>query len=145
MDWNTPTLWWLATGALVAAELATGTFYLLMVALGCAVGALAAHAGLSGTAQVASAALLGLAATAAWHLHRLRQPPALPSASNRDVNLDIGSPVRVEQWQADGSARVQYRGSAWSARFAGSGTPKPGEHVIVGVHGSELRVAPAQT
>jgi membrane protein implicated in regulation of membrane protease activity len=145
MDWNTPTMWWLATGALVAAELATGTFYLLMLALGCAAGAVAAHAGLSGTTQVASAALLGLAATAAWHLHRLRQPPAPPSGSNRDVNLDIGSPVRVEQWQADGSARVPYRGSAWSARFAGNGTPRPGEHVIVGVQGSELRVAPANT
>jgi membrane protein implicated in regulation of membrane protease activity len=143
MDWNTPTLWWLATGALVAAELATGTFYLLMLALGCVAGAVAAHAGLSGTTQIASAALLGLAATAAWHLRRSRQPRAQPAQSNRDVNLDIGSPVRVEQWQADGSARVQYRGSAWSARFAGKGTPSPGEHIIVAVHGSELRVAPA--
>lgn len=145
MDWNTPTLWWLATGALVAAELATGTFYLLMVALGCAAGAVAAHAGFSNTTQIVTAALLGLVATAAWHLYRARQPRALPAQSNRDVNLDIGSPVRVEQWQADGSARVQYRGSAWSARFAGSGTPMPGEHVIVAVQGSELRVAPAHT
>ena len=145
MDWNPPTLWWLATGALVAAELASGTFYLLMVALGCAAGALAAHAGLSNTTQVATAALLGLLATAAWHFHRARQPTAPPAQHNRDVNLDIGSPVRVEQWQADGSARVQYRGSTWSARFAGSGTPRPGEHVIVAVQGSELRVAPADT
>ncbi|HZF78366.1 MAG TPA: NfeD family protein [Rubrivivax sp.] len=145
MDWNPPTLWWLATGALVAAELATGTFYLLMVALGCAAGALAAHAGLSGTTQVITAALLGLVATAAWHLHRARQPGALPAHTNRDVNLDIGSPVRVNQWQADGSARVHYRGSTWSVRFAGSGTPRPGEHVIVAVQGSELRVTPVET
>ena len=47
----------------------------------------------------------------------------------------------VLRLRPDGSARVQYRGSAWSARFAGSGTPTPGEHVIVAVHGSELRVA----
>ena len=145
MDWNPATLWWLATGALVAAELATGTFYLLMVALGCAAGALSAHAGLSNTAQMVSAALLGLLATAAWHVRRARRPRALPAQANRDVNLDIGSPVRVEQWQADGSARVHYRGSAWSARFAGAGTPTPGEHVIVGVDGSELRVAPLRT
>ena len=143
MDWNPPTLWWLATGALVAAELATGTFYLLMVALGCAAGALAAHAGMSGTTQVVTAALLGLVATAAWHMHRARQPSAAPAQNNRDVNLDIGSAVSVEQWQADGSARVQYRGASWSARFAGSGTPQPGRHVIVAVQGSELRVAPA--
>ena len=29
-----PTLWWLVTGAIVAAELLTGTFYLLMLAIG---------------------------------------------------------------------------------------------------------------
>ena len=34
MDLSSPTLWWLLAGALVAAELATGTFYLLMLALG---------------------------------------------------------------------------------------------------------------
>jgi len=143
LDWNPPTLWWLAAGALVAAELATGTFYLLMVALGCAAGALAAHAGLSGTTQVVAAALLGLFATAAWRLHRARQPRVLPAQNNRDVNLDIGSAVRVEQWQADGSARVQYRGATWSVRYAGGGTPQPGQHVIVALQGSELRVAPA--
>ena len=64
MDWNTPTLWWLATGALVAAELATGTFYLLMLALGAACGALAAHLGFASTAQVAAAALVGGGAAA---------------------------------------------------------------------------------
>ena len=45
MDWNASTGWWLAAGVLVVAELATGTFYLLMLALGLAAGALAAHAG----------------------------------------------------------------------------------------------------
>lgn len=32
MDWTPSTLWWLAAGILVAAELVTGTFYLLMLA-----------------------------------------------------------------------------------------------------------------
>ena len=39
MDWSASTGWWLAAGVLVAAELATGTFYLLMLALGAAAGA----------------------------------------------------------------------------------------------------------
>ena len=38
MDWNPATLGWVAAGAAVAAELATGTFYLLMVAFGLAAG-----------------------------------------------------------------------------------------------------------
>jgi membrane protein implicated in regulation of membrane protease activity len=135
-------LWWLAAGGLVAAELATGTFYLLMVALGCAAGAVAAHAGLGGTGQVAAAALLGSAFTAAWHLKRARSPRSAPAESNRDVMLDIGQTLRVDAWGDDGTARVPYRGTAWTVRFDGPGTPAPGEHVIVAVHGNQLRVAP---
>ena len=45
MDWNAPTWWWLAAGALVAAELATGTCYLLRLARRCAAGALGEAAG----------------------------------------------------------------------------------------------------
>ena len=51
MDLDAPSLWWLTVGALVAAELATGTFYLLMLALGAAAGAMAAHAGVDGQAH----------------------------------------------------------------------------------------------
>jgi membrane protein implicated in regulation of membrane protease activity len=135
MDLSSSTLWWLLAGALVAAELATGTFYLLMVALGAAAGALAAHAGVGATGQVVAAAVFAAGATAGWHFKRAR--------SNRDVNLDIGQRLQVPEWQADGSARVSYRGAMWSVRFAGGGQPAAGEHVIVAVHGNEFTVQPA--
>ena len=70
MDWSASTGWWLTAGVLVVAELATGTFYLLMLALGAAAGALAAHAGLGFTAQMAVAALLGGGAVVVWHQRR---------------------------------------------------------------------------
>jgi membrane protein implicated in regulation of membrane protease activity len=142
LDWNTSTLWWLAAGVLVAAELATGTFYLLMVGLGCAAGALAALAGLGVTAQMVVAAGLGAGATAAWHLKRRQAPAAAPAESNRDVNLDIGQHLHVAQWSADGTARVPYRGASWAVRHAGSSTPQAGEQVIVALNGNELRVQP---
>jgi membrane protein implicated in regulation of membrane protease activity len=142
MDWSASTQWWLAAGLLVAAELATGTFYLLMLALGCAAGALAGHLGANVAAQMVAAALVGAGATAAWHFKRKRQPRSAPAESNRDVNLDIGETVRVDQWDEAGQARVQYRGAAWSVRFAGNGAPLPGEHVIVGIDGNRLRVQP---
>ncbi len=145
MDWNTSTWWWLAAGVLVAAELATGTFYLLMLALGCAAGAMATHAGLASTAQMLVAAAVGVGATTAWHLKRMRSPGPAPAASNRDVNLDIGQRLHVAHWSADGSARVPYRGASWAVRYAGSGAPHAGEHVIVALNGSELRVAPVGT
>jgi membrane protein implicated in regulation of membrane protease activity len=143
LDWNHSTFWWLAAGALVALELATGTFYLLMLALGAAAGALAAHAGAGGTVQVVVAAAVGVAATVAWHVKRLRAPATAPAEANADVNLDIGGSVQVPQWNADGTARASYRGADWSVRYTAAGTPAPGNFVIVAVHGNELRVAPA--
>lgn len=138
MDWSGATLWWLIAGLLVAAEMATGTFYLLMLALGVAAGAIAAHAGLGFSGQLVAAALVGGGAVAFWYLKRQRMPRAAAAGANRDVNLDIGERVQVDAWQPDGSARVQYRGAQWSARFAGAGAPESGEHRIRGIDGSEL-------
>ena len=138
MDWNASSAWWLVAGALVVAELATGTFYLLMLALGATAGALAAHAGLPLTGQIATAAVLGGGAVVAWHLRRSRQPGALPAQANPDVNLDVGGTVQVPHWEPDGSARIHYRGSAWDARHVGHGAPAPGLHVIRSVEGNRL-------
>ncbi|KQV92470.1 MULTISPECIES: NfeD family protein [unclassified Roseateles] len=138
MEWNWATVWWIAAGALVAAELASGTFYLLMLAVGAIAGALAAHLGASLTAQVLTAAVTGGAAVVGWHLRRSRMPAAAPAASNPDVNLDIGQSVQVETWSTDGRAKVQYRGAAWQARFIGSPPAQSGRHVIRAVEGSCL-------
>ena len=143
MSWAPATVWWVVAGLLVAVELATGTFYLLMLALGAAVGALAAHAGGTLNTQLLAAAVVGGGAVAAWHLRRLRQPAAPPAEANRDINLDIGTRVQVSAWNADGTARVPYRGATWSARHSGNGAPRPGAHVIVAIHGSELVLRPA--
>lgn len=138
MHWDWTTGWWLATGLLVAAELATGSFYLLMLALGAAAAAIAAHLGLPPTAQMLAAAVVGGAAVAAWYRHRKRRPAAPPPASNPDVNLDVGQTVQVDAWSADGRAQVHYRGAAWQARFIGSAPAVSGRHVIRAVEGSCL-------
>ena len=51
MELNASTLWWLATGVVVIVELLSGTFYLLMLAIGLAAGAVAAHLGLGGVSR----------------------------------------------------------------------------------------------
>ena len=137
MDWSAATGWWVAVGLVVAAEMATGTFYLLMLALGMAAAALAAHAGAAFSAQLLAVSLVGGGATVAWHLWRGWRTPA-PPTGNRDLNLDIGERVQVSAWLPDGSARVVYRGAEWTARYAGDGEPLPGEHVIRGVDGNRL-------
>lgn len=131
------TVWWLITGCVVAAELLTGTFYLLMLAIGLAAAALAAHAGLALTVQIGTAAVIGGGAVAAWHLLRPASATARASA-NRDVNLDIGETVHVDAWQPDGSTSVKYRGAQWTAVHAAGTLPSTGAHRIVEVRGSQL-------
>ena len=145
MDGSESTVWWMLAGVLVAVELATGTFYLLMLALGCAAGALAAHGGLGGTAQVIVAVIVGAGATTFWHLRRQRAPQPPEAAFNRDVNLDIGGTLQVDTWQADGMARASYRGAPWTVQFVGTGPPTPGEHVIQSVQGNRLQVVRSGT
>jgi membrane protein implicated in regulation of membrane protease activity len=138
MDMNQATAWWLIAGLLVAVELATGTFYLLMLAVGAAAAAVAAHLGLGLSAQMVVAAVIGGAAVVLWHQKRASRGRPAPAASNPDVNLDIGQSVQVKHWSAEGRTTVKYRGADWQARYQGQDTPSAGRFVIRAVEGSCL-------
>ena len=56
------TIWWLLAGGAIAIELATGTFYLLMISVGLIAGAIAAHLGLPLTGQIITAATVAVKA-----------------------------------------------------------------------------------
>lgn len=131
-------LWWLAAGALVALELLSGTFYLLMLALGPAAGALAAHAGLAPTLQITLAALVSSAAVCLTYLRRRPRPGAPSARAERSVNLDIGESVQVDAWQADGTAQVRYRGAQWTALLRPGSPPSTGTHRVVELQGNRL-------
>jgi membrane protein implicated in regulation of membrane protease activity len=47
----------------------------------------------------------------------------------------------VQAWNADGSARVAYRGSLWTAELASPDTPRAQTMYIVATRGSTLVVA----
>ncbi|MEO7639874.1 MAG: NfeD family protein [Ramlibacter sp.] len=134
------TIWWLLTGAAVAVELISGTFYLLMLAIGLAAAALAAHAGASMTVQLLAAAAIGGGAVLAWHLVRRRQGPGPKVSANPDVNMDVGESVHVEGWNSDGTATVKYRGAAWTVVPAPGSIQSTGLHRIREVIGSQLVV-----
>jgi membrane protein implicated in regulation of membrane protease activity len=143
MDFSPTTVWWVLAGLAIAVELATGTFYLLMIALGLAAGALAGHLGLGVPQQIVVAAVIGGGATAAWYWRRKQAAPAGAVAANRDVNLDVGERVHVQEWAPNGTARVQYRGSAWEARLAPGAVAASGEHRVSAVEGNWLVLEPA--
>ena len=144
MDISPATGWWVAAGIAIAAELATGTFYLLMIALGLAAAAVGAHLGLAAPLQLVAAAVVGGGATAFWYWYRRTHEPADRAAhENHDVNLDVGERVHVADWAADRTARVRYRGSGWTARLAPGAPAHPGEHVVSAVEGNWLVLTPA--
>ena len=133
------TVWWLLAAAAVGLELLSGTFYLLMLALGLTAGALAAQAGLELTLQLGSAALVGGGAVLFWSRRLRQRRDNGDSSDNPDLNLDIGQTVQVEHWRRDGSAQVRHRGADWSAELASPNEhPAPGRYRIVALRGSHL-------
>ncbi len=135
-----PTIWWLLAGGTVAVELLTGTFYLLMLAIGMAAAAVAAHMGASQIVQLVVAAAVGGGAVVAWHLKRQASRPEPPAQSNPNVNLDIGESVQISAWNPDGTASVQYRGAHWTAIHRPGISPTAGTHRVAEMVGTRLLV-----
>jgi membrane protein implicated in regulation of membrane protease activity len=130
-------IWWLVTGALVALELTTGTFYLLMLGIGSVAAALTAHAGYGLNAQLAAAAVvgaLGAALVGQWRRRRVKANTGLAPSQH----LDIGATVQVSDWDAQGTARVQHRGATWTAVLAEGQQPSPGAYHVKDVQGNRL-------
>lgn len=134
------TIWWVLAGAAVTVELMTGTFYLLMVAVGLVAAALAAHLGATFPVELVVASVVGGGAVIAWRAYRLKNPAARPAGSNPDVNLDVGETVQVNAWNPDGTGEVKYRGANWQVSLRSDAAPEPGPHVIEEVIGNRLIV-----
>jgi membrane protein implicated in regulation of membrane protease activity len=133
--------WWLAALALGILELLTGTFYLLVFGLGCAGAGVVAALGGPLWSQFGAAALISLAGAAFVRRTHAGAPASGPAGRNRDVVADIGERVRVDAWGADGRARIQYRGTQWSAEIAPGEPAEPGEYTIREVAGNRLILA----
>jgi len=134
------TIWWVLAGSVVAIELLTGTFYLLLLSIGLAAAAIAAHLGVSATAQLVVAAVVGGGSVVAWRGYKLKTSSRLPASANQAVNLDIGESVHIDAWNPDGTSSVIYRGANWQVSLIPGATPSPGNYRIVEIVGSRLVV-----
>ena len=136
------TIWWLLAGSAVAVELITGTFYLLMLAIGLVAAALAAHLGAGMITQLVVASVVGGAAVVAQYFLRKRSASDPSIRSLRSVNLDVGEVVLIDSWQPDGTAVVKYRGANWPAIHRAGVMPATGPHRVAELVGSRLLVDP---
>lgn len=139
---NEPTLWWVLAGSVVAVELMTGTFYLLMLSIGFVAAALAAHAGVAVPGQLAVAAVFAGGSVLLGHRYRKKITAGLAGNVSAVENLDLGALVHVDQWQPDGTSIVKYRGANWDATLADGTASVPGSYRIAKVVGSRLMLEP---
>lgn len=132
--------WLLLAGALLASEMLTGTFYLLMLGAGALAGALCARLDAPLSVQVIVASLIGLSACfAVWQVRGRKQLHASNDNSNPLGQLDIGEIVMVTDWNADGACEVKHRGAMWAAVPAKADAQRQaGPHRIVAVDGVRL-------
>lgn len=127
-------IWWIAGAVLVAAELLTGTFYLLVIGLALACGGIAAWFDAAMPVQWLTAGVLGIAGT--FFLQRWRK--LHKSEPVVQQSLDVGQLVQVQNWGPDGTARVAYRGTTWDAELDAPATPRNESMYITAMRGSVL-------
>src|SRR6185503_8594806 len=123
-----PALTWAIVGlVLVVAELLSGTFYLLMLAVAAFGAAGAAYIGQGFPVQCIVAVLLAAAGCYGVHVYRSK------SAPQRMAPIDAGMPASFETWLDVPArlARVRYRGANWEARAEASDALEPGATVFV--------------
>jgi membrane protein implicated in regulation of membrane protease activity len=111
-------MWWVLAAILVALELSTGTFYLLLLAAGAVAGAVAAMFGLEFSVQLVFAAII--------------------AGSVSDMHLDRDATLMVEAWDAQCTAQVRHRGANWTAVLAPGQVATPGAFRIKDIQGNRL-------
>lgn len=125
--------WFLIALTLLAMEMATGTFYLLVLSVGMAVAGLAALLEAGVAWQLTLCALTVIVGTII-----LRQWKNGRRNEIADASLDVGQPVQVLSWFDNGSARVLYRGAEWDAEPESADMPREGTFYIKEMRGSSL-------
>jgi len=135
--------WLIVAFVLVIIELATGTFYLLVLGLGAFAGALLAWMGVNMLVQAVVAGAVAVAG--AWYVHHWHEASRKADGGKSNF-LDRGQPVVMDGWANESAriARVKYRGALWDAKLVSdpAARPSPGSTLYIeGQEGTMLVVA----
>ena len=134
---------WFGMAALaLIGEVSSGTFYLLLVALGMVMGGIIAAMGLDLEWQIAACGAVALGGLVILRKLGVLKKRGVNSARNSDVHMDIGQTVMVDAWSDNGTTRVLYRGAMWQAELCQGQPRETGQHVITEMRGTSLVLAP---
>lgn len=134
-------VWWFVIGlALLIAELTTGTFYLLVLAIATGAAGLASLIGAPFAVQLLVAAVIGVGGSLALRRSRAARQRGR-EAGDVLQNLDVGQVLRINQWSPNRTARAAYRGAQWDVELAQGEEAAAGEFVIREIHANRLVVA----
>jgi len=125
------TFWFILASVLIALEIFTGTFYLLVFGVAAGAAGFTAMYDYPLPAQLVVAAVFGVIGLV-W----LRRRPKIERPAD-DV-LDIGQAVEVSTWLDNNTARVRYRGTEWDARLMEGETGQPTHCIIREIRGNTL-------
>lgn len=132
--------WWTAAIVLAVAEMATGTFYLLVLALAAALSGVLAWLGVGELLQLLAASISTIVGIVLIQQYKKRCARQTPKLGN---NLDIGQTVEVLAWIGnEGRARVDYRGTQWDARLEDLQAERGERMRIIGAEGSIFILGP---
>ena len=133
-------IWFVAAFVLVAAELMSGTLYLLVIGAGAAVAGALALTGVGFAVQLTAAALVSVAGSVLLKFIRRGRTGAGGEAG---LSFDAGQSVEVVEKHPDGGLRVDYRGTQWDAEVEGGGSADVGERLTIrSTRGNTLVLAP---
>lgn len=138
-------IWFVIAAVALILELLSGTFFLLLVAVAAAGAGVVAWFGGEVTWQLLAFCILGIAGFVILRSSGLLKRGQRNDASrNRDVNLDIGQIVQVNEWTPAKTAIVQYRGAQWQVRLDSAAhiIPAPGHYQISDIDGIVFIVLP---
>ena len=136
-------IWFGLAAVALIGEVGSGTFYLLLVALGLAAGGIAAWLGADLAWQLVACGLVALLGLLALRRTGVLKKREVNAARNADVNLDIGQSVMVDAWSDAGTTQVYYRGAQWQAELAHGQPRQAGRPIIAEIRGTRLVLAPA--
>lgn len=128
--------WFVVALVLLIFEINAMSFYLVALALGAIAGGISAYMEQTFTQQAVVAGIVTM--IAAILSFYLRKKLKSPKDKSNNV-LDIGQRVTVQpdNINADGTAKVLYRGAEWQA-FASEGSLSAGIFLIENVNGTQL-------